>query len=69
MSDAVERVLKLVNEFETNEGRRPRILIATSNFFQNWWFIIFPAIGGGIWGYDASRAETQDGATTFFPVH
>jgi methylmalonyl-CoA mutase len=28
MSDAVERVLKLVNEFETNEGRRPRILIA-----------------------------------------
>jgi methylmalonyl-CoA mutase len=28
MSDAVERVLKLVTEFETNEGRRPRILIA-----------------------------------------
>ena len=25
-------------------------------------------IGGGIWGYDASRAESQDGATTFFPV-
>ena len=28
MSDAVERVLKLVTEFETNEGRRPRILVA-----------------------------------------
>jgi methylmalonyl-CoA mutase len=28
MSDAIERVLKLVNEFEANEGRRPRILIA-----------------------------------------
>jgi hypothetical protein len=25
-------------------------------------------IGSGIWGYDASRAETQDGATTFFPL-
>ncbi len=28
MSDAVDRVLKSVAEFETNEGRRPRILIA-----------------------------------------
>ncbi len=28
MSDAVNRVLKSVAEFETNEGRRPRILIA-----------------------------------------
>ena len=28
MSDTVERVQKLVNEFETNEGRRPRILVA-----------------------------------------
>jgi methylmalonyl-CoA mutase len=28
MSDAVERVHKLVQEFETNEGRRPRILVA-----------------------------------------
>jgi methylmalonyl-CoA mutase len=28
MSDAVERVQKLVNEFEDNEGRRPRILVA-----------------------------------------
>ncbi len=28
MSDAVQRVLKSVAEFETNEGRRPRILIA-----------------------------------------
>ncbi len=25
-------------------------------------------IGAGIWGYDASRAEAQDGATTFFPA-
>jgi methylmalonyl-CoA mutase len=28
MSDAVARVQKLVGEFETNEGRRPRILVA-----------------------------------------
>jgi len=28
MSDAVERVQKLVSEFEDNEGRRPRILVA-----------------------------------------
>jgi methylmalonyl-CoA mutase len=28
MSDAVERVQKLVAEFEVNEGRRPRILVA-----------------------------------------
>jgi methylmalonyl-CoA mutase len=28
MSDTVERVQKLVSEFETNEGRRPRILVA-----------------------------------------
>jgi methylmalonyl-CoA mutase len=28
MSDAVEQVLKLVTEFEENEGRRPRILVA-----------------------------------------
>jgi methylmalonyl-CoA mutase len=28
MTDAVERVLKLVAEFEDNEGRRPRILVA-----------------------------------------
>ena len=28
MSEAVDRVLKLTIEFETNEGRRPRILIA-----------------------------------------
>jgi methylmalonyl-CoA mutase len=28
MSDAVERVQKLVAEFEENEGRRPRILVA-----------------------------------------
>ena len=28
MSDAVERVLKRVAEFEENEGRRPRILVA-----------------------------------------
>ncbi len=28
MTDAVERVQKLVNEFEDNEGRRPRILVA-----------------------------------------
>jgi methylmalonyl-CoA mutase len=28
MSDAVERVQKLVTEFEDNEGRRPRILVA-----------------------------------------
>src|SRR5207342_2428796 len=28
MSDAVERVQKLVAEFEDNEGRRPRILVA-----------------------------------------
>jgi methylmalonyl-CoA mutase len=28
MSDAVERVLKIVSEFEDNEGRRPRILVA-----------------------------------------
>ena len=28
MSDAVEHVLKLVTEFEENEGRRPRILVA-----------------------------------------
>ena len=28
MSDAVERVQKLVAEFEQNEGRRPRILVA-----------------------------------------
>jgi methylmalonyl-CoA mutase len=28
MTDAVERVLKLVAEFEENEGRRPRILVA-----------------------------------------
>jgi len=28
MGDAVDRVLKSVAEFETNEGRRPRILIA-----------------------------------------
>src|ERR1700682_2399695 len=28
MSDAVERVHKLVQEFEVNEGRRPRILVA-----------------------------------------
>ncbi|MDE2285651.1 MAG: methylmalonyl-CoA mutase, partial [Hyphomicrobiales bacterium] len=28
MSDAVERVLKRVTEFEDNEGRRPRILVA-----------------------------------------
>jgi hypothetical protein len=25
-------------------------------------------VGGGIWGYDATRAETQDGATTFWKV-
>jgi methylmalonyl-CoA mutase len=28
MSDAVQRVQKLVNQFEENEGRRPRILVA-----------------------------------------
>jgi methylmalonyl-CoA mutase len=28
MSDTVERVLKLVQQFETDEGRRPRILVA-----------------------------------------
>ena len=28
MSDAVERVQKLISEFEDNEGRRPRILVA-----------------------------------------
>ena len=28
MSDAVERVHKLVQQFETDEGRRPRILVA-----------------------------------------
>ncbi len=28
MSDAVDRVLRTVAEFETNEGRRPRILVA-----------------------------------------
>jgi methylmalonyl-CoA mutase len=28
MTDAVERVMKLVAEFEENEGRRPRILVA-----------------------------------------
>jgi methylmalonyl-CoA mutase len=28
MSDAVQRVLQLVAEFETNEGRRPRLLVA-----------------------------------------
>ena len=28
MTDAVERLLKLVVEFEENEGRRPRILVA-----------------------------------------
>ena len=28
MSDAVERIQKLVKEFEENEGRRPRLLVA-----------------------------------------
>jgi len=28
MSDAIARVQKLVEEFETNEGRRPRLLVA-----------------------------------------
>ena len=28
MSDSVERVRRLVEEFETNDGRRPRILVA-----------------------------------------
>ena len=28
MSDAVARVQRLISEFEANEGRRPRILVA-----------------------------------------
>jgi len=26
-----------------------RILIATSNFFQNWWFIAVPVMAAGVW--------------------
>jgi general secretion pathway protein F len=44
-------VPKVVGVFETTGQQLPvmtRILIAISNFVQNWWFLLLLAIGGGI---------------------
>jgi general secretion pathway protein F len=28
-----------------------RILIATSDFIQNWWFVLFPMMAAGVWAF------------------
>jgi general secretion pathway protein F len=45
-------VPKVTKIFETMKATLPlstRILIATSNFFQNWWFIAVPLMALGVW--------------------
>ncbi|MFY2557647.1 type II secretion system inner membrane protein GspF [Corallococcus terminator] len=45
-------VPKVTKIFETMKATLPlstRILIATSNFFQNWWFIAVPMMALGVW--------------------
>jgi len=50
MTIVVPKVTKI---FETMNATLPfttRVLIAVSNFLQNWWFLIFPTLGLGIFG-------------------
>ncbi|WP_164015088.1 type II secretion system inner membrane protein GspF [Pyxidicoccus trucidator] len=45
-------VPKVTKIFETMKATLPlstRILIATSNFFQNWWFVAVPLMALGVW--------------------
>ncbi|NVJ24668.1 MULTISPECIES: type II secretion system inner membrane protein GspF [Myxococcus] len=45
-------VPKVTKIFETMKATLPlstRILIATSNFFQNWWFVAVPMMALGVW--------------------
>lgn len=45
-------VPKVTKIFETMKATLPlstRILIATSNFFQNWWFVAVPVMALGVW--------------------
>ena len=53
---------KVTQIFEDQDAALPwitRLLIGTSDLFANWWFLLLPAVGLGIWGFMRWKASKE----------
>ncbi len=51
MTTIVPKIVKIFDSVKATLPWNTRLLIWTSNFLQDWWFILFPALIAAAWGF------------------